>query len=762
MAMVDAALEYARRGEPVLPLRENAKEPATDNGFYDASINDAEIEKLFVKPYVNIGVRVGQESNIIVIDIDNKSGKDGRARLTEIEARLGTLPLTRTVETRHGKHFYFNFPNKWRYELTKSEYAPGLDIKAKGYVVAPPSTIEGFTYYVKNDVPTAELPDAWVTEAIKVTPDRHDWNKLRPKDSGLSICEEYGISMNDVLTLPANARKTYDWYLIKHPIHGATGSGNMSINASRDLWYCFRCGTGGDALTYLAVREGFIDCADAGPLDRDTIKKCLEVLRKEGKVPDDRPTLTEPNGPGEQALQDKARERALEILETGDPRSFILETFKTQHIGDNETAEGILIGTANQSIANSKGIQSAVFGESGRGKSHAARAMLHLFPKQYSIIASLSDKALFYLEGDELHAGMTIFSDDAKLSEGIEGIIKRSTAFFQEETVHKVATKEGGKWTAKNLKIPERINWLLTSVDSQGSEQLVNRQIGFGVDETPEQDERVMAFELEKALNGLPEFEVTEDVLTCREILLNIKEDETGAQRLFTVKIPFANRIEWLDKANRRNLPIFLDMVRGYAVLNFKKRVMAGGAIIATEEDFKAAERLYNTRGGFQKLHIHEREKEMIQHIAANGGELLTEELMHKLKLSGVRVRQIAERLETVLPNFYVELRSESVRDGSDDSKSTTTRRNYFCYNGAVTIDLFGSVVSLREPTPDEWEEESTLTTLTPLKEHFNPSPIKVVSKNEKPVYSQIMANKEFNNNINKNNNNNDNNKTPL
>jgi len=464
----------------------------------------------------------------------------------------------------------------------------------------------------------------------------------------------------------------------------------------------------------------------------------------------------------EQAVKDRARERAIEILETGDPRAFILDTFKTQHIGDNETAEGILIGTANQSIANSKGIQSAVFGESGRGKSHSTRAMLHLFPENYFIIASLSDKALFYLEGDELRAGMTIFSDDAKPSEGIEGIIKRSTAFFQDETVHKVATKEGGKWTTKNLKIPERINWLLTSVDSQGSEQLVNRQIGFGVDETPEQDERVMAFELEKARNGLPEFEVTEDVLTCREILLNIKEDETGAQRLFTVKIPFAKRIEWLDKANRRNLPIFLDMVKGYAVLNFKKRTIVDGAIIATEDDFKAAERLYNTRGGFQKLHIHEREKEMIQHITANGGELSTEELMRKLNLSDVRVRQIAERLVTVLPNFYVEKRSEYVRDASDDSKSCGTRRNYYCYNGAVTIDLFGSVVSLREPTPEEHEEEEHSNTLTTLKDHFNPPPLKVLFENEKPQNEQIKANEEFNNNINNNNNNIIDNKTTL
>ena len=393
----------------------------------------------------------------------------------------------------------------------------------------------------------------------------------------------------------------------------------------------------------------------------------------------------------EQATQDPARERAIEILETGNPPEFILDTFKTQHIGDNETAEGILIGTANQSIANSKGIQPAVYGESGRGKSHAARAMLHLFPERYFMVASLSDKALFYLEADELRPGMTIFSDDARLSEGIEDVIKRSTAFFQEPTVNKVATKEGGKWTAKDLTIPPRIDWLLTSVSSQGSEQLLNRQLGFDVDETPEQDEKVTAFELAKAREGLPEFELTEDVLTCREILLNIKEDETGAARLFTVKIPFAERIEWLDKANRRNLPLFLDMVKGYAVLNFKQRAIVDGALIATEADFHAAELLYNKRGGFQRLHINEGEKKMLMHIVDGGGALTTNELMQRLKLSRTRVRQLADRLETILPGFYIEKRIESERDASDEGKSTATKHNYYCYTGAVTVDIFGS-----------------------------------------------------------------------
>ncbi len=310
-SILDCALEHARHGFAVLPLRENGKEPATINGYYDASTIEAEIAKWFAKPTVNIGIRVGQESNIIVIDPDNKGGKDGRARLAELEARLGQLPLTRTIETRYGKHYYFKFPAKWSDALIKSEYAPGLDIKAKGYVVAPPSTVDGFTYFVKNDIPIAELPNAWVKDAINTAPNRDDWKRLeRPRGSGVSICEEYDIHLNDVLEVPTNARKTSDGYLIKHPIHGATGSGNLSLNMARDLWHCFRCGSGGDPLTWVAVREHFIDCADAGPLDRDTIKRCLEVLRKEGKVPDEatvRAAVTVSNNGKEETYSVKLR-----------------------------------------------------------------------------------------------------------------------------------------------------------------------------------------------------------------------------------------------------------------------------------------------------------------------------------------------------------------------------------------------------------------------------------------------------------------------
>ena len=151
--------------------------------------------------------------------------------------------------------------------------------------------------------PISELPEKWVQDVIKPKLEV-EWRTVeRPRGSSPSICDEHHISLSDVLDIPANAKKTGEGYLIKHPIHNATGIGNVSVNTSKGLWHCFRCDTGGDALTWLAVREGFIRCEDAGPLDRDTIKKCLDVLRAEGRVPDEaaiRKTVTTTGSDGKE------------------------------------------------------------------------------------------------------------------------------------------------------------------------------------------------------------------------------------------------------------------------------------------------------------------------------------------------------------------------------------------------------------------------------------------------------------------------------
>jgi len=129
-----------------------------------------------------------------------------------------------------------------------------------------------------------KVPDAWKAVCIKERLNPEDWNRVRPRGSGPTICEEYGISMSDVLTLPSDARKVSDGYLIEHPLHGATGGGNLFVNTTLDLWCCYRHGTGGDPLTWIAVREGYVSCEDAGPLDVETALRCKDIVRRDGMI----------------------------------------------------------------------------------------------------------------------------------------------------------------------------------------------------------------------------------------------------------------------------------------------------------------------------------------------------------------------------------------------------------------------------------------------------------------------------------------------
>ncbi|MGB7902827.1 MAG: hypothetical protein WCG09_10370 [Halobacteriota archaeon] len=391
---------------------------------------------------------------------------------------------------------------------------------------------------------------------------------------------------------------------------------------------------------------------------------------------------------------DKRYARALEILEDEDPIAFILDTYNKLHIGDRDVGEGILLGAAAQSVLNSLGVPSKLTGDSGKGKSHAARAMMHVHPQEYVLYASLTDKAIWY--HPNIRAGITIFSDDVTVSPELEAIIKRSTSNFQRETTRVVPIKESGKYVGTTQTIPARINWLLTSVRTQGSEELIKRQLGYDVDTSEAQDKAYIEFEKLRALKCVEEFPITEDVLTCREIIGILKENEDGSPRIMGVDIPFSRRIVWTDTENRRNFNIFMDMVRSFAMFRFMQRERSEeGNIIATEADFNDAKRHYSARAGMQALHLDETQKKFCQHLAAEGGEADTPTMQARMKLTRQAVYNIANRLEEI----YWRFSSENRTVPTDDSETKTTNKRFYVLNfdgrTAFSLDEYSSVVHL-------------------------------------------------------------------
>ena len=141
-SMYDAAIEYAKKGFAVFPLKYRDKVPLTRNGCKDATTDAAQIKAWWQKyPNANIGLATGSVSqNVFVIDldIDEDRGIDGYHSLEDWQREHGDFPETWTAITgRGGYHLYYRGNGKIK---NRAGIIDGVDIRGNGgYVVAPPS-----------------------------------------------------------------------------------------------------------------------------------------------------------------------------------------------------------------------------------------------------------------------------------------------------------------------------------------------------------------------------------------------------------------------------------------------------------------------------------------------------------------------------------------------------------------------------------------------------------------------------------------------
>ncbi len=142
--MLDAALDYARRGWYVFPLVPGEKRPLgslAPHGLNDATTDEATIRRWWAaEPNANIGIATGQ-SHLVVVDIDTKNGAQGWESWRDVLERIGRqADQTISVETpTGGGHIYFR-GNGTKLSNSAGKLGEGLDTRAYGgYVVAPPS-----------------------------------------------------------------------------------------------------------------------------------------------------------------------------------------------------------------------------------------------------------------------------------------------------------------------------------------------------------------------------------------------------------------------------------------------------------------------------------------------------------------------------------------------------------------------------------------------------------------------------------------------
>jgi len=156
---LDAALDYARKGWPIIPLSEKLPCIKGGHGYKDGTTDEAQIKEWWKQyPDANIGIVTGKRSGLLVLDIDIKKGKRGDESLRALEAEHGALPQTLKSQTASGGwHFVFRMPNvKMK---SRNGVREGIDLLADGkYFVAPPSTIDGKAYQWVETCEAAPCP----------------------------------------------------------------------------------------------------------------------------------------------------------------------------------------------------------------------------------------------------------------------------------------------------------------------------------------------------------------------------------------------------------------------------------------------------------------------------------------------------------------------------------------------------------------------------------------------------------------------------
>jgi len=204
----------------------------------------------------NYGVVCGY-GNLAVIDCDEQE---------IIEIIEKQLPATFTVRTGSSKpHFYYIVPGLDKKivlrDKDKKHYG---EIQWAGAQAICSDSIHpnNKRYEVAKDIPIATISKELI-ETVFEGYIQEDVTEPRVwEQDATATCANLDI-LKVIST--SGLKKHGNEYQGPHPVHGSKTGGNFCVNPAKGTWHCFRCDTGGGALSLIAVLEGIIDCSEAKP-----------------------------------------------------------------------------------------------------------------------------------------------------------------------------------------------------------------------------------------------------------------------------------------------------------------------------------------------------------------------------------------------------------------------------------------------------------------------------------------------------------------
>lgn len=298
-------IEYLNSfGPHFIRVEKQGKEPI-DQGWNTnpLSANDSRLQG-WLDGGGNYGVIGG--FGLVIVDID----LDELKHLAEEK-----LPKTFTVQSPGSKgwHLYYVSSLEKPIRLRDKDGENIGDIQGPGKMVVGPSCIHpnGEIYEIIDDRPLAQTTREQLIEAFKefVVSDREidqveALARTERKDSKIDL---------DICTVVplGGLHKRGNEYYGPHPIHNSKTGQNFWVNPSKNCWHCFRHGTGGGPLLWLAVEEGIVDCSEAGPgaIRGEAFKQVLEKAKERGLIKDEKPKAKK------EKAEENSRERIISFFD---------------------------------------------------------------------------------------------------------------------------------------------------------------------------------------------------------------------------------------------------------------------------------------------------------------------------------------------------------------------------------------------------------------------------------------------------------------
>jgi len=283
--LIDALKPFGARFIKVCaPIVGDAKsgKKAVENGWLERRYEADDIElSTWLEGGGNYGIVCGE--GLHAIDLDDKLLQE------KFEQYIETLTV-KTGRTPEGRHYLLRsdctengiiFSNADKDGNRKN--LGNIQVKNKYVVGAGCFHYSGKKYEIAKDVPIA-----WITkkDLEEIFGENLAWSKQRLSEEQAQIEMNFGfdIPIADVIDLTMLRQIGENEFQGAHPIHGSEGGNNFTVNTRKNCWHCFRCNSGGGALSWLAVKRKIIECHEAqkGNLKGEIFKKVLAVAKKDG------------------------------------------------------------------------------------------------------------------------------------------------------------------------------------------------------------------------------------------------------------------------------------------------------------------------------------------------------------------------------------------------------------------------------------------------------------------------------------------------